>query len=53
VRHTLSHFELRLDVLAARVPAIAADGFLVERAALADQALPSVMRKCVAVAAAP
>ena len=51
VRHGLSHFELRLAVLAATVPAIAADGFLVDPGALAQQALPSVMRKCVAVAA--
>ncbi len=52
VRHGLTHFELHLDVLAARVPTIEADGFLADVAALGGEALPSVMRKCVAVAAA-
>ena len=52
VRHGLTHFELRLDVFAARVPEIEADGFLVDTAALAREALPSVMRKCVALAVA-
>ena len=41
-----------LDVLAARVPAIAADGFLADIAALEAEALPSVMRKCAALAMA-
>jgi A/G-specific adenine glycosylase len=50
VRHVFTHFELHLDVLAARVERIAADGFLRHRTALADEALPSVMRKAVAVA---
>jgi A/G-specific adenine glycosylase len=50
VRHVFTHFELLLDVYAARVPAIAAAGFLRPAAALDAEALPSVMRKCVAVA---
>jgi A/G-specific adenine glycosylase len=50
VRHIFTHFELFLDVYAARVPRIAAEGFLRPAGALADEALPSVMRKCAAVA---
>jgi A/G-specific adenine glycosylase len=52
VRHIFTHFELRLDVYAAQVGRIEAEGFLRPAAALADEALPSVMRKCVAVARA-
>ena len=37
---------------AARVPAIEAEGFLRPAAGLDAEALPSVMRKCVAVAQA-
>ena len=51
VRHGLTHFELVIDLLAARVPRIEADGFLRPATALADEALPSVMRKCVRMAA--
>ena len=47
VRHGFTHFELTIDLLAARVPRIEADGFLRPVTALADEALPSVMRKCV------
>ncbi len=50
VRHGLTHFELRIAVMAARVPAIVADGFLCPVANLGEEALPSVMRKCVALA---
>ena len=50
VTHVFTHFELRLDVFAARVDAISADGFLCDAGALQAQALPSVMRKGVAVA---
>jgi A/G-specific adenine glycosylase len=53
VRHVFTHFELHLDVYAAEVPAIAADGFIRPLAALAGEALPSVMRKCLAVAGRP
>ena len=52
--HGLTHFELALDVYAALVPAIPAEvagsGFLRPATALADEALPTVMRKCVRVA---
>jgi A/G-specific adenine glycosylase len=51
VRHGFTHFELAIDLLAARVPAIEADGFLCPEASLAEAALPSVMRKCVRMAA--
>ena len=47
VRHGFTHFELRIDLFAATVPAIAADGFLLPRSALSHAALPSVMRKCI------
>ena len=50
--HGFTHFELQLDVYAATVDAIAADGFLRPAHALAQEALPSVMRKCVRVALA-
>jgi A/G-specific adenine glycosylase len=52
VRHGLTHFELLIRVFAARVPEITADGFLRNIASLSDEALPSVMRKCVAAATA-
>ncbi|MGI4978530.1 MAG: A/G-specific adenine glycosylase [Janthinobacterium lividum] len=52
VRHGLTHFELRLAVYAADLPAVAAEGTLVATADLADQALPSVMRRCVDLALA-
>ncbi len=48
--HGLTHFELVIDVYAADVPEIDAAGFLRPVAALEGEALPSVMRKCVAVA---
>ncbi len=47
VRHGFTHFELRLSIYAAAVPAIDAEGFLCAPAALAEVGLPSVMRKCV------
>ena len=50
VKHVFTHFELYLQVFAARVDAISADGFLCDAGALQSQALPSVMRKGVAVA---
>ncbi len=50
VRHGLTHFELRLTVMGARVPTIVADGFLCPVEKLDEEALPSVMRKCVALA---
>jgi A/G-specific adenine glycosylase len=50
VRHGFTHFELHLALYAATVPSIEADGFLRPTAALAHEALPSLMRKCVATA---
>ncbi len=50
VRHVFTHFELILDVLAARVPRIEGAGFAHQLDALDDAALPSVMRKCVRMA---
>ena len=50
VRHVFTHFELHLDVFAACVPTIEAQGFLRPATALAAEALPTVMRKGVAVA---
>jgi len=51
VRHGFTHFELIIDVLAARVPRIdPTAGFAHPLDALDDAALPSVMRKCVRIA---
>ena len=50
VRHGLTHFELRIALYAASVPAIAAEGFLRPEDALEAEALPSVMRKCIRLA---
>jgi A/G-specific adenine glycosylase len=50
VRHGFTHFELRIALFAASVPQIEADGFLCPVADLPDQALASVMRKCVRMA---
>ena len=50
IRHGLTHFELHIQVMAAEVRAIQAEGFLCHVDALADAALPSVMRKCVTLA---
>jgi A/G-specific adenine glycosylase len=49
VRHGFTHFELRLRVMAAQVAEIHAEGSTVPIETLAEQALPSVMRKCVAL----
>jgi A/G-specific adenine glycosylase len=48
VRHGFTHFELHLALYAAVVPRIEGDGFLRPATTLADEALPSLMRKCVA-----
>jgi A/G-specific adenine glycosylase len=50
VRHGFTHFELRLVIYAARVERIEADGFRRPVTALDQEALPSVMRKCVRLA---
>ena len=49
-RHVFTHFELHLDVFAASVPRISAEGFLRPATALAAEALPTVMRKGIALA---
>ena len=48
VRHGFTHFELIIDVLAAHVQTIDAEGFAHALDALDDAALPSVMRKVCA-----
>jgi A/G-specific adenine glycosylase len=50
VRHGFTHFELTIDLFAARVARIDAPGFARPIDALAKEALPSVMRKCVQMA---
>ncbi len=52
VQHVFTHLALSLDVYSAQVGAIDAEGFLCEPAALRAEALPSLMRKCVALAQA-
>ncbi len=47
VRHGFTHFALTIDLFAARVDHIDAAGFARPVDALAHEALPSVMRKCV------
>jgi A/G-specific adenine glycosylase len=47
VRHGLTHFELVIELFAARSTRIEAVGFLRPVAALDEEALPSLMRKCV------
>jgi len=48
--HGFTHFVLVIDVYAARVAVIAADGMATPVAALPGAALPTVMRRCVSVA---
>jgi A/G-specific adenine glycosylase len=50
VRHGFTHLELHIDLYAARVLRIEADGFLHPIEHLADAALPSLMRKCARMA---
>ena len=50
IRHVFTHLELRISLYAAQVPAILAEGYLQNASQLAGEALPSVMRKCVALA---
>ncbi len=50
VRHGFTHFELTIDLFAARVERIDATGFPRPIASLSNEALPSVMRKCVRMA---
>jgi A/G-specific adenine glycosylase len=51
VRHGFTHFELIIDVLAAHIPVISGDGVAHPLDALEAAALPSVMWKCVRIAA--
>jgi len=51
VRHGFTHFELHIDLYAAQVARIEADGFLHPVGTLRDAALPSLMWKCVRMAA--
>ncbi len=46
--HGFTHFELAITLYAAEVPAITGEGFLRPANALDGEALPSVMRKCLA-----
>jgi A/G-specific adenine glycosylase len=50
VRHGFTHFELTIDVFAARAEIIGGDGFIHPLTRLTEVALPSVMRKCVKMA---
>ncbi len=50
--HGFTHFELHMDIYAAQVPAITADGLLRRVDALDGEALPTVMRRCIRVAQA-
>jgi A/G-specific adenine glycosylase len=52
VRHGFTHFEVTIELFAARVARIEAEGFARPIAMLADEALPSVMLKCVRMASA-
>ena len=47
--HGFTHFELHMDVYASQVPAITADGLLRQADALDNEALPTVMRRCIRV----
>jgi A/G-specific adenine glycosylase len=50
VRHGFTHFQLTIDLFAARVATIEGEGFVHPMLRLDEVALPSVMRKCVAMA---
>ena len=50
VRQAFTHLELRIALYSAQVPTIMAEGNIMPRTTLAAAALPSVMRKCVAMA---
>ena len=49
-RHGFTHFELFIDVYAADVAAITAEGLLLPEPSLAGAALPTAMRRCVQLA---
>ncbi len=50
--HAFTHFELTVSVFSARVVGITAPGLLRPCARLAGEALPAVMRRCIAIAVA-
>ena len=50
--HGFTHFELHMDVYAARVRSITAEGLLRRVDGLDGEALPTVMRRCIRVAQA-
>jgi len=50
IKHGFTHFELTIDLFAARVTAIESAGFIHPVSRLSEIALPSVMRKCVRAA---
>ncbi len=50
VAHTLTHLEIRLELYAAGVSRIDADGFVRPVTSLGAEALPTIMRKCVVLA---
>jgi A/G-specific adenine glycosylase len=50
VLHGFTHFALAIDLFAARVDRIEAEGFQRPIASLGGEALPSLMRKCVRIA---
>jgi len=52
VQHGFTHFQLTIDLFAARVATIEGNGFVHPLARLNEVALPSVMRKCVVVVGA-
>jgi A/G-specific adenine glycosylase len=52
VHHGFTHFQLTIDLFAARVGTIEGDGFVHPMTRLNEVALPSVMRKCIEMATA-
>ncbi len=52
VRRGFTHFELIIDLMAARVARIEEQGLRRPLASLDEEALPSVMRKCARMGAA-
>ena len=53
IRHGFTHFRLEITVYAATVRRIEGEGLRQPLAALGAAALPSVMRKCAALAQKP
>ena len=53
VRHGFTHFALTIELFAAQVSEVSAEGFLHPVEQLHAAALPSLMRKCAAMAKRP